>query len=344
MAETDEDGDPGDEGDGDTHVDIGDFDGDAAPTDEACVAPALRVLLVFNDTAVDPEISPREDVLSLLEILRTQSQTRVALIAGSAAVRTSAWFDAARDEAWAGADLDALLGPAELDTQFDLQASMNAAHATLESALAAEVLACATAPYVLVLLGRYAPGPVCTADEVDLDAGFPDMIDRLCEDIDYRACVLAAGVCEDGALCDDARGVGCLDGDACEEPTCGSDPANGGAFVCTAADGNTACFSSIYYDDLFGGLTSLELLENGDYNQRGQLEQRARNIVELFIMKGSVSLDAVAVMSSPQPLPATIYESIAIILDGTFAAHERGEVVDWNALGFSTSGFARPTP
>jgi hypothetical protein len=130
------------------------------------------VLLLFND-ADDWEIAPRQDVLALLEILRTQSRTSVALIAGGLAVRTSAWFDAARDQAWTDADLEAPVGPAELATRFDLQASLGAAHGIVQTALEGEVSGCATAPYVLVLLARYAPDPVCTADAVDYDPNFP---------------------------------------------------------------------------------------------------------------------------------------------------------------------------
>lgn len=179
----------------------------------------------------------------------------------------------------------ALANLAEADTVTDYQGAFSVAYSELVRDMEdvridpnrgyAEL---ARTKYIVVFISDGFPDPLCQAGlGNDFDPNFPGGVNLLCEDQEYLACLLEAGLCGNGTLCNGS--MPCTDGTNCSgQTTCGNFDANGNEFC----DFNgTLCYRAENAQNLFGGLANLELAAGADYNQPYQILQRVEDIMKL---------------------------------------------------------------
>lgn len=167
---------------------------------------------------------------------------------------------------------------AEADTLTDYQGALSLAYNELQRDMY-EVFSDATrgpaelsrTKYVVIFISDGFPDPQCKAGlGNDLSAVFPSGINELCENTEFLACLLKAGICDDGSLC--TADVPCTVGACGNQTDC---------FGGVCQNGDTTCFDNPESDTLFGGMNNMSLIAGNDYNQPYQILQRVEDIMDL---------------------------------------------------------------
>ncbi len=242
--------------------------------------------------------------------------------------------------------LPALNNLAEADTLTDYQGALSVAFSEIRRDVEgvfndplrgpAEL---ARTKYINILITDGLPDPQCQAGlGNDQDPNFPGGLNFLCEDNEFLACLLQAGICADGSFCDGMNP--CAGGGCPDQTTC----SNG---VCEFND--TTCFEQTDAAELFGGIANAEISAGNDYNQPYQILGKVEEIMDLEndFQVGEIQFNAGLVLD-PLADPAIIeifgdasqaaplLEQMAEIGNGEFLQFYGGDAIDFSNLDFDS--------